>query len=66
MCPLVFQKEPREPIYLYEPTTEGDMYSGPPPGDFQGPPRRGNFRGGGGGRVSWASNFKDEISFSPL
>ena len=58
-----FQKEPREPIYLYEPAAEahGDMF--PPPGDFL--PRRGgrSFRGGrdrdggggggggGGGRV---------------
>ena len=56
---VLFQKEPREPIYLYEPAAEahGDMF--PPPGDF--PPRRGgrSFRGGrdrdggggGGGRV---------------
>ena len=47
--PLYFQKEPREPIYLYEPAAEGDMYSGPPGGNFQPPPRDGpnNWRYGG-------------------
>ena len=45
------QKEPREPIYLYEPTAE---FSSTQQDDFP-PPRRGghNFRGGmDGGRVS--------------
>ena len=51
---FALQKEPREAIYLYEPTAESDMFPGPPPpgGDFP-PPRRGgrNFRGGrDGGR----------------